>query len=140
MVNDASLSSLQLLHKTAQMFKQNVTSQAQITGTPVYSKSENARCFKAVLVNLFSNRTHFQLLLKSLYTPVFTTQYIEIASMLMEKMKHKLRKIFIYTNKSFQLPFNSNVAVEFHQLVEKSEVLFQLLLASTYQHLCVSMI
>ena len=40
--------------------------------------------FRSVLVNLFQNRSHFQLLLKSLYTLVFTTQYNEIASMLME--------------------------------------------------------
>ena len=40
--------------------------------------------FMSMLVNLFRNRAHFQLLLKSLYTPVFTTHYTEIASMLME--------------------------------------------------------
>ena len=47
--------------------------------------------------------------------------------MYMEKNKTPVKenKIFIYTNKSFQTPFNENVAVEFHQLVEKSEVLFQ---------------
>ena len=33
--------------------------------------------------------------------------------------------MFTYINKSFQRLFNANVAVEFQQLVEKSEVLFQ---------------
>ena len=47
---------------------------------------------KPVLVNLFRNRTHFQLLLKSLYTTVFTTQYTEIASMLTEKNKTPVKK------------------------------------------------
>ena len=52
---------------------------------------------KPVLVNLFRNRTHFQVLLKSLYTPVFTTQYTEIASMLMEKNKTLVKEnIYLY--------------------------------------------
>ena len=52
---------------------------------------------KAVLVNLFRNRIHFQRLLKNLYTPVFTTQYTEIASMLMEKNKTPVKKnIYLY--------------------------------------------
>ena len=55
------------------------------------------RSFKAVLVNLFRNRTHFQRLLKNLYTPVFTTQYTEIASMLMEKNKTPVKEnIYLY--------------------------------------------
>ena len=48
--------------------------------------------------------------------------------MLMEKNKTPVKEN-IYTNKSFQQQFNANLAVEFHQLVEKSEVLFQVLLA-----------
>ena len=46
----------------------------------------------SVLVNLFRNRTHFQLLLKSLYTPVLTTQCTEIASMLTEHNKTQVKE------------------------------------------------
>ena len=53
--------------------------------------------FKPVLVNLFRNRTYSQLLLRSLYTPVFTTQYTEIVSMLMEKNKTAVKEnIYLY--------------------------------------------
>ena len=65
MLNDASLSSLQLLHKTAQMFKQNVTSQAQITGTPVYSKVKMQGVLRQSLSTFFQIVRTFNFYLKA---------------------------------------------------------------------------
>ena len=51
-----------------------------------------------MLVNLLSNRASFQLLLKSLSTPVFTSQYTEIASIIMEKNETPVKKnIYLYS-------------------------------------------
>ena len=55
---------------------------------------------KPVLVNLFRSRTHFQLILKSLYTPVVTTQCIEFENSVKTKKRSSLPESLIFSPSS----------------------------------------